>query len=260
MHLVLSPPEGAPTETITGRGIVDQSTTTSPAGVTKNPTPKLTTAPVTPQHAQQLNPSMKRARTPEEAGTLLEHSASHPLLNTPPRGMNVTAVEFGGCPPAFTWDAMGCWQHRVPAAQPGLPARTTALPGSAWPSYYSDPAAPAQPPHPAPPGAPPMQQATEQHATLTATQHTSAMYFTPGTLPGAQGHAGAPPGMYFPCLGTPPPPPVMPQKMMPPVTQHAPAMHLPPSRLPGGALFPPAAQGGSPHVSPPPPLSSCRRT
>ena len=95
MHLVLSPPEGAPTETITGRGIVDQSTTTSPAGVAKNPTPKLTTAPVTPQHDQQLNPGMKRARTPEEAGTLLERSASHPLLSTPPRGMNVTAVEFG---------------------------------------------------------------------------------------------------------------------------------------------------------------------
>ena len=123
--------------------------------------------------------------------------------------MNVTAVEFDPRPtPTPTQATAGLPQAGAGhAAQPDLPARTPALiPGSAWPSGYSDSVAPVQSPHPAPPGAPPMQQATEQHATLTATQHTPAMYFTPGTLPGAQGHAGAPPGMYFPCLGTPPPP------------------------------------------------------
>ena len=67
MRFVLSPSDAAPTETIIGRGTVDQSPTTSPAGVAKNLTPNLTTAPVTPQQGQQPKPGKKRARTPEEA-------------------------------------------------------------------------------------------------------------------------------------------------------------------------------------------------
>ena len=94
MRFLLSPSDAAPTETLIGRGAVDQSPTTSPTGVAKNLTPNLTTAPVTPQQAQQPKPGIKRARTPEEAGTLLERSSEPPLLNTPTRGMNVTAVEF----------------------------------------------------------------------------------------------------------------------------------------------------------------------
>ena len=65
------------------RTAVDQSPSTPSAGVAKNLTPDLTTAPVTPQQAQQPKPGIKRARTPEEAGTLLERSSEHPLLNTP---------------------------------------------------------------------------------------------------------------------------------------------------------------------------------
>ena len=68
MRFVLSPSDAVPTETIIGRGTVDQSPTTSPAGVAKNLTQNLTTAPVTLQQVQQPKPGMKRARTPPGGG------------------------------------------------------------------------------------------------------------------------------------------------------------------------------------------------